>query len=166
MGPLKFCDCVARTVRLLFNMKCSVNDVLKLAETVLLNASWSHIRQAHRNTLQITSRNFATNNFAVQTRLKNPKRVFQSLTAFTGDAYSVTSTRRKDGLIKRCWWTWIHRFRDACMKLETADTVVIIEFASNFYYQGTTLRQLHFNTFSTLLTLYFFSMRQTSGLRK
>ena len=32
----------------------------------------TEIWQAHRNTLQIRFRNFATNSFAVETRLKNP----------------------------------------------------------------------------------------------
>ena len=96
--PVRVYDSVARTTKLLFDIKCRVN-ILKLAETFLLNASWSQIRQAHRNTLQIRSRNFPTNSFAMDsTRLKNPKRVFQSLT-FTAEDCNVTSTRRKDAWI-------------------------------------------------------------------
>ena len=49
--------------------------------------------------MQIRSRNFATNSFAVETPLKNLKRDFQSLT-FTAEDCNVTSTRRKDGLMK------------------------------------------------------------------
>ena len=69
--PVRVYDRVSRTTRLLFIVKCRVN-VLKWDETFLFNASWSQIRQARRNTLQIRSRNFATNSFAVETRLKNP----------------------------------------------------------------------------------------------